>query len=60
MVRHEHEPLLGRVWELRQNLTAYDGVYVALAEMLGCPLVTLDRRLAGVAADMVQVETITE
>ena len=39
-------PLLRRVWELRQNLTAYDGCYVALAEAVDSPLVTADRRLA--------------
>jgi predicted nucleic acid-binding protein len=39
-------PLLHRVFELRANLTAYDACYVALAEALGCPLVTSDRRLA--------------
>jgi predicted nucleic acid-binding protein len=44
--RHSHEPLLGRVWALRDNLTAYDAVYVALAEALGTTLVTCDRRLA--------------
>ena len=38
--------LLRRVWELRANLTAYDGCYVALAEATGNPLVTADRRLA--------------
>ena len=35
-----------RVWELRNNLNAYDAWYVALAEQLEAPLVTLDRRLA--------------
>ena len=39
-------PFAERVWALRHNLTAYDGWYVALAEELGCSLVTLDRRLA--------------
>lgn len=39
------EPLAARAWELRHNLTIYDGWYVALAEALSCPLVTLDRRL---------------
>jgi len=46
LVRHSHELLLGRAWELRQNLTIYDGVYVALAELLAVPLWTLDQRIA--------------
>ena len=44
--RHAHEPLLDRVWELRKNLTAYDAVYVALAEVLDGVLLTCDRRLS--------------
>ena len=40
------EPLLERVWELRQNLPAYDAVYVALAEVLDVVLLTCDRRLS--------------
>ena len=44
--RHAHEPLLERVWDLRQNLSAYDAVYVALAEVLDTVLLTCDRRLA--------------
>ena len=39
-------PFATRVWALRGNLTSYDAWYVALAEELGCPLVTLDGRLA--------------
>lgn len=39
-------PLAERIWELRANLTSYDAWYVALAEGAGCPLATLDRRLA--------------
>ncbi len=38
--------LLARIWELRDNLTAYDATYVALAEALACNLVTADARLA--------------
>ncbi len=38
--------LLPRIWELRDNLTAYDATYVALAEALACELVTADARLA--------------
>ena len=39
-------PFGPRVWELRANLTSYDAWYVAVAESLDCPLLTLDRRLA--------------
>jgi predicted nucleic acid-binding protein len=46
MERHAHEPLLTRVWELRANLTAYDAVYVALAEALETRLLTCDGRIA--------------
>jgi len=44
--RHGHELLLQRVWALRQNLTAYDAVYVALAEALDTVVLTCDGRLA--------------
>jgi predicted nucleic acid-binding protein len=47
--RYPHNLLLPRVWELRNNLTAYDAVYVALAEALEAPLLTRDRRLAAAA-----------
>ena len=42
-------PFAERVWALRGNLTSYDAWYVALAESLACPLVTLDRRLSRAA-----------
>jgi predicted nucleic acid-binding protein len=45
-VRYPHTPLMERIWELRENLTAYDAAYVALAEVLDAPLVTMDARLA--------------
>jgi len=35
-----------RAYELRANVTAYDAAYIALAELLGCALVTADARLA--------------
>lgn len=41
-----HRPLLPRVWQLRDNLTAYDASYVALAEALDSQVLTLDARLA--------------
>jgi hypothetical protein len=44
-----YEPFAPRVWELRQNVTAYDGWYVALAELLGATLATLDVRLTKAA-----------
>jgi predicted nucleic acid-binding protein len=46
------------VWELRNNLTAYDAVYVALAEVLDAPLVTRDRRLAAAAGHHARMELI--
>ena len=46
MARHSHETLLMRMWELRDALTAYDAVYVALAEALDAELWTRDARLA--------------
>ena len=53
--RFRHEPLLPRVWELRDNLTSYDASYVALAEALDCPLYTSDGGIAkapGLAGDV--------
>ena len=44
--RHPGRILLPRIWALRENLTAYDGAYIALAEALGAPLLTCDGRLA--------------
>lgn len=44
--RHPHTPLLHRAFELRDNFSAYDAVYVALAEGLGARLATTDAKLA--------------
>jgi predicted nucleic acid-binding protein len=42
---HAFEAFSQRVWDLRHNVTSYDGWYVALAEALDLPLATLDKRL---------------
>jgi predicted nucleic acid-binding protein len=56
--RYPHEPLLQRIWALRNNLTAYDGAYIALAEALDAPLVTLDRRMAKGGGRFAKVELL--
>lgn len=46
LTRYPTLPLMRRAFELRANVTAYDATYVALAERIGCTLITADRRLA--------------
>ena len=58
LFRHPHDVLLPRVWDLRNDLTAYDAVYVALAEALDAPLVTRDRRLAAASGHRARIELI--
>ena len=58
MRRYPHEPLLPRIWQLRNNLSAYDAAYVALAEALDVPLVTRDRRLAAAVGRQSLVELV--
>jgi predicted nucleic acid-binding protein len=48
--------LLNRIWRLRQNLSAYDAAYVALAEELKAPLVTRDKRLAAAPGHTAAIE----
>lgn len=43
--RYSHRPLLGRIWELRHNFTAYDAAYIALAEATESTLYTCDAKL---------------
>ena len=52
-----YEPFAPRVWELRENVTAYDGWYVALAESLGSKLATLDVRLTKATGPRCAFET---
>ncbi|HEX6693476.1 MAG TPA: type II toxin-antitoxin system VapC family toxin [Longimicrobiales bacterium] len=54
--RYPHHLFLSRIWALRGNATAYDACYLALAEALEAPLLTMDRRLAGVPGHAAMVE----
>lgn len=56
--RYAHDVLLPRVWQLRANVTAYDAVYIALAEALAAPLVTRDGRLAGAPGHTAKIELL--
>lgn len=56
--RFPHVELLPRIWQLRKNLTAYDAVYVALAEALEVPLITCDRKLAQATGNRAKIEAI--
>jgi predicted nucleic acid-binding protein len=46
VTRHSSFAMFDRIWELRENVSAYDAAYVALAEIIECPLVTADARLS--------------
>jgi predicted nucleic acid-binding protein len=56
--RYPHDFLLHRVWDLRNNLTAYDAIYVALAEALEAPLLTRDKRLAASPGHHARIELV--
>ena len=56
--RVSHRLLMERCWELRANVTAYDAVYVTLAELLDAPLVTADRKLANATGTRCRVEVL--
>jgi len=58
ITRYHHDFLLRRVWDLRNNLTAYDAAYVALAEALDATLLTRDSRLARSGGHQANVEVI--
>lgn len=55
LVRAAHTGFVERAWELRENVSFYDAIYVALAERIGTELVTLDGRLARAASGLVDV-----
>jgi len=56
IVRYPHGLLLDRMWELRDNLTAYDAAFVALAEAIDAPLVTTDAKLAAAPGHRATIE----
>jgi predicted nucleic acid-binding protein len=56
---HNHTELLDRIWSLRHNLSAYDAAYVALAESLEAPLITLDARIAQASGHHAKVEVLS-
>jgi predicted nucleic acid-binding protein len=58
LVRHGHTPLIGRVWQLRTSMTAYDAVYIALAEGLDAVLLTCDGRLSRSHGHRARVELL--
>ena len=58
LVVYPTAPFLRRAWEIRDNVTAYDACYVALAETLDCTLLTADSRLANAPGTRCQIEII--
>jgi predicted nucleic acid-binding protein len=58
VARYAHDPLLPRAWKLRANMTAYDAVYIALAEALAAPLLTRDARLSNAPGHTAAVELV--
>jgi len=58
MERYPHQVFLPRVWELRHNLTAYDAIYIALAEAFEMTLLTRDRRLAAASGHRARVDLV--
>jgi predicted nucleic acid-binding protein len=59
MTRYLHGPLMKRVWELKDNVTAYDAAYIALAEALRAPLVTCDAKLSRIPGSAVVIDVIS-
>jgi predicted nucleic acid-binding protein len=58
IIRHGHLDLASRTWELRENLTAYDAVYLALAESLDAIVVTCDSPLSAAPGHSVRIDVI--
>jgi predicted nucleic acid-binding protein len=58
LLRYPHDFLLERVWKLRKNLTAYDAVYVALAEALEAPLLTCDANIRDAPGHHARIDVV--
>jgi predicted nucleic acid-binding protein len=58
VIRHGHLDLAARAWELRKNFTAYDAVYLALAESLNATVVTCDRPFGAAPGHSARIEVI--
>ncbi len=58
LTRYPHDLLLARIWQLRDNCTAYDAAYLSLAEVLDAPLLTLDRKLSAVPGVQANIELL--
>jgi predicted nucleic acid-binding protein len=58
IARYPHEPFLGRIWHLRDNFSAYDAMYVSLAQALSTVLLTSDQKLARAPNVGAQIELI--
>jgi predicted nucleic acid-binding protein len=56
--RHAHLDVLHRAWKLRDNISAYDAMYVALAEVIEAPIITCDSPLAKAPGHRVRVEVV--
>lgn len=59
LTRHGHQPMVYRLLELRENFSAYDAAYAALAEGLGAPLLTADARLAKASAEVLKLRVLS-
>lgn len=57
--RYDHHSLLDRIWQVRDNLTAYDAAYVALAEALDAVLLTADARMARAPGGRVRIDLVS-
>lgn len=58
LLRHAHLDLVARAWQLRENVTAYDAMYVALAEALDATVVTCDLPLANARGRRARIEAV--